>query len=427
VVTPAPRPAPASIASGVVQLAEANRAALAVDGLQPIYVAAPDSAEDAARILGWASEERLGLVPRGGGTRMGLGNVPAAYHLALSTQRMNRLVEHEPADLTVTVQAGLPFEELQAALKAKGQFLPLDPPARRGSTIGGVVAANASGPSRLRHGSARDLVIGTQVATAAGTVAKAGGKVVKNVTGYDLNKLYVGSLGSLALITELTFKVAPLPEHEATVLIRFPDYASACACVYRVLRSPITPTALEVSRVVVDDALEVGLLAHLSGFKKPVDRMIGDLASFARIEGAARAEQLDPTTAAESWQHARDGVEPATGGARLKVAVPISQVAWACQAAESLGVSAWVSASAGTGTLRVTLEPGGDLVAAIRRLRAEVGERYGTVQVEDAPLAVKEQVDVLGEPGDSLTIMRRLKQQLDPNGVMSPGRFLGRL
>jgi glycolate oxidase FAD binding subunit len=247
------------------------------------------------------------------------------------------------------------------------------------------------------------------------------------VTGYDLNKLYVGSLGSLALVTELTFKVAPLPEHETTVRLRFPDYASACACVYRVLRSPITPTALELSRLAADGAREVGLLAQLSGFRKPVDRMVADLDGFARAEGAAPAEPLDDAAAAASWRLARAGVDPGAGGARLKAAVPISQVAWACQAAESLGVSASVSASAGTGIVRVALGPGGDLVAAIRRLRAEVGERFGTVQVEDAPLAVKEQVDVLGEPGSSLPIMRRLKQQLDPHGVMSPGRFLGRL
>ncbi|HEY3083749.1 MAG TPA: FAD-binding oxidoreductase, partial [Chloroflexota bacterium] len=156
-------------------ISPSEREALAVDGLPPRYIAAPDSAEEAARILAWANETKLAVVPRGGGTRMELGNLPRAYDLALSTQRLNRVLEHEPADLTVTVEAGLPLADLQAGLRRKGQFLPLDPPAGSGSTIGGVVATNASGPSRLRHGSARDLVIGARVATTAGTLARSGG------------------------------------------------------------------------------------------------------------------------------------------------------------------------------------------------------------------------------------------------------------
>ncbi|HEV8632741.1 MAG TPA: FAD-binding oxidoreductase [Chloroflexota bacterium] len=427
------------IAPGVVALAESNRAALAVDGVLPRYVAAPDSAEEAARFLAWANETGLAVVPRGGGTRMELGNLPRAYDLAISTQRLNRVLEHEPADLTVTVEAGLPIGELQARLRQKGQFLPLDPPAAAGSTIGGVVAANASGPSRLRHGSARDLVIGTRVGTTAGTLARSGGKVVKNVTGYDLNKLYIGSLGTLGLITELTFKVQPLPETEVTLLARFPDRASACRCAYRVLRSPLTPSALELSPIAADPsagsgpgtALEVGLHAHLAGFRKPVDRMVGDLAGFARAEGALDAQVLDEASAAAAWASLRDGPAPAENGARLIIAVPIGQVVWAAETAEAVagqhGLTALVFAGAGTGVLRVELGGEGDHLAAIRRLRAEAAERYGWVRVERCPLRLKSELDLLGDAGDSQPIMRRLKEQLDPGAVMSPGRFLGRL
>ncbi|HEY3079777.1 MAG TPA: FAD-binding oxidoreductase, partial [Chloroflexota bacterium] len=298
-----------------------------------------------------------------------------------------------------------------------------------GSTIGGVVATNASGPSRLRHGSARDLVIGARVATTAGTLARSGGKVVKNVTGYDLNKLYIGSLGSLGLITELTFKVQPLPEAEVTLLARFPDRASACRCAYRVLRSPLTPTALEVS--CLDDGLGIGLHVHVAGFRKPVDRMVGDLAGFARDEGALGTRVLDDAGAAAAWAALRDGPSPSSEGARLKIAVPIGQVIWAAGAAEAAaerhGLRATVIAGAGTGVVRVGLEGEGDYLAAIRRLRAEAAERYGWVQVERCPLRLKSELDLLGEPGDSQPIMRRLKEQLDPGAIMSPGRFLGRL
>ena len=414
--------------SQLTTLNSAEREALAVDGLLPRHVAAPGAADEAARILAWANESRLAVVPRGGGTRMSLGNVPRAYDLALSTQRLNRLLEHEPADLTVTVEAGLPLAALQSRLRQKGQFLPLDPPAAAESTIGGVVAANASGPFRLRYGSARDLVIGTQVATTAGTLARSGGKVVKNVTGYDLNKLYVGSLGTLGLITELTFKVQPLPESEVTLRARFPDYGSACRCVGRVLRSPLTPSALELSRQAV--AGQVELHAQMAGFRKPVDRMVGDLAALARDEGASAAEPLDDDGAAAAWRMLRDGPSP-RDGAVLKIALPISQVAWAAESAEQVagqhGLAGRVFASAGVGVLRVGLEGEGDYAAAIRRLRADATERYGWVQVERCPLALKSELDMLGEPGDSHAIMRRLKEQLDPGAIMSPGRFLGRL
>jgi glycolate oxidase FAD binding subunit len=419
------------IAPGVVALAESNRATLAVDGLAPGYVAAPDSAEEAARILAWANETKLAVVPRGGGTRMALGNTPRAYDLALSTQRLNRVLEHEPADLTVTVEAGLPFAELQAGLCRKGQFLPLDPTAGPGSTIGGLVAANASGPSRLRHGSARDLVIGTRVATTGGALARSGGKVVKNVTGYDLNKLYIGSLGSLGLIVELTFKVQPLPEAEVTLLARFRDRAAAGRCAYRVMRSPLTPTALELSPLMLDGVPQIALHAHLAGFKKPLDRMVGDLTGFAREEGALGTELLDEAGAAAAWAALRDGPPPSDEGARLKIAVPIGQVAWAAEATEAAagghGLRATVFAGAGTGVLRAELDGAGDHLAVLRRLRSEVAGRSGWVQVERCPLRLKSELDMLGEPGDSQPIMRRLKEQLDPGGIMSPGRFLGRL
>jgi glycolate oxidase FAD binding subunit len=419
------------IPPGVVALAGSNRAALAVDGVLPRYVAAPDSAEEAARVLAWANEAKLAVVPRGGGTRMELGNLPRAYDLALSTQRLSRLLEHEPADLTVTVEAGLPLAELQDGLRAQGQFLPLDPPAGPGSTIGGVVAANASGPSRLRHGSARDLVIGMRVATTGGRLARSGGKVVKNVTGYDLNKLYIGSLGSLALIVELTFKVQPLPEAEATLLARFRDVAAACRCAYRVLRSPLTPTALEIAPVARDGEAPFGLHAHLAGFGKPLDRMAADLAAFAREEGALGTELLDEPGAAAAWSALREGPPPSADGTRLKIAVPLGQVAWAAGAAASAagahGLRAALVAGPGTGLLRVQIEGEGDHLAVVRRLRAEAAERYGWVQVERCPLRLKSELDLLGEPGDSQPIMRRLKEQLDPGAIMSPGRFLGRL
>jgi glycolate oxidase FAD binding subunit len=408
---------------GVQTLPDAGRKHFAVDGLEPRLLAAPASAEEAASLLGWAAEQRLAVGTRGGGTRSGLGNVPRALDLVLSTEKMSGVVEYEPADLTVTVGAGTPFEELQRALGERGQFLPLDPAAARGSTIGGVVAANASGPIRLRYGSARDLLIGSQVATPLGTVARAGGKVVKNVTGYDINKLYIGSLGTLAVLTELTFKVQPRPEAERTLVARFPDAASAWTAIYRTLRSPLVPSALELTG---RDGVE--LTAHLAGFAKPLERSVAELIGFAREAGASSVEPAaEPERA---WEALRLG--PA-GATRLKLAVPISQLVWAlaevAAAARAGGLSAQTQASAGVGVLRVGVDGGepAAIVALVRRLRATVREQLGSVVVEQCPLAVKAELDVLGDLPDTFEVMRRIKSQLDPAGIMHPGRFLGRL
>jgi glycolate dehydrogenase FAD-binding subunit len=429
-----------SARADVQELTDPGRKHFAVDGLEPRLLAAPASAAEAAGMLGWAAEQRLAVATRGGGTRSGLGNVPRGLDLVLSTEKLSGVVEYEPADLTITVGAGTPLDDVQRALAERGQFLPLDPAAAGGSTIGGVVATNASGPARLRYGSARDLLIGSQVATALGTVARAGGKVVKNVTGYDLNKLYIGSLGTLAVLTELTFKVQPRPEAERTLVAQFADVGSAQAAVYRVLRSPLTPTAMELltptalasGRPDLPRTDRVVLVAQLAGFPKPLARMVADWTGFARDAGASEVEPWPASGEASLWESLRGGPSLASA-TELRVAVPISQLAGAVDVidagARAAGVTAAVQASAGVGVIRAAVSGGTTetLVALIRRLRAGVREQLGSVVVERCPLAVKRELDVLGEVPDSFEIMRRLKSQLDPAGIMNPGRFLGRL
>src|SRR5215213_7653709 len=197
----------------------ASDAALAVDGLLPPLWCEPASAAEVGAVLELANASGAAVLPRGGGSRMGLGQPPRAADLLLSTQGLNQVIEYEPADLTITVEAGLGLDELQALLNSRGQFLALDPPSQAVATVGGLVASNASGPLRLQYGSARDIVIG--IANSNGVLTKAGGRVVKNVAGYDLNKLYTGSLGTLGVIVELSLKLHPLPERRATVLAGF--------------------------------------------------------------------------------------------------------------------------------------------------------------------------------------------------------------
>jgi len=207
--------------------AHEEAASYAVDGIVPQAVALPGTVEEVAEVMRLAHREGAAVIPWGGGTGMGLGNLPRRYDIALSLTRLNAVVEHEPADLTATVLAGRTLADLQDHLSSVGQFLPLDPPSPAEATIGGILAANAAGPARHAHGTARDLVLGLRFVQADGRVIKAGGKVVKNVAGYDMCRLLIGSLGTLGIIVEACFRLTPLPKAQLTLAVAVPSAQEA--------------------------------------------------------------------------------------------------------------------------------------------------------------------------------------------------------
>src|SRR6266851_5214781 len=214
-----------------------------VDGLLPSTVMRPNDADDAARDLHACNLAAAAVVVWGGGTQMRLGAPPRRYEVAFSTERMTRLLEHQPADLTCRVEAGMRLRDLQATLRAKGQRLPLDPPHPERATVGGMVAANTNGLSRGRYGTVRDWVIGIAVAYPTGKVARAGGKVVKNVAGYDLMKLHIGALGTLGVVAEVNFKVQARPEGQATLLGHFETAGPALDAGLQLARTFLAPAA----------------------------------------------------------------------------------------------------------------------------------------------------------------------------------------
>ncbi len=208
------------LAPGQVRPAEAHDAVL---GVQPLVVAEPSSAETLAALLAFADGEGLRVLPRGGGTHTGMGFPPTGGEIALSLAALNAIIEHAPHDQTVTVQTGLPLARLQAHLARTGQWLALDPPLRPGATVGGLIATAVAGPRRLRYGGVRDQILGVQVALADGTIARGGGKVVKNVAGYDLPKLFTGALGTLGVVLSASFRLYPLPADSRTLLCAAPQ------------------------------------------------------------------------------------------------------------------------------------------------------------------------------------------------------------
>src|SRR5215213_9507020 len=235
----------AIVAGQYVSADPAVCARYAVQGIVPACVVAPGSLEELSAVMRVAYERRAAVVPWGGGTAQNIGNPPARVDLLLRTERLNRVLIHEPDDLTISVEAGITLGALQELTARHGQMLPLDPPLAGRATIGGLLATAADGPRRLGYGTLRELTIGIAVVEASGRITRGGGMVVKNVSGFDMMKLYLGSLGTLAIISSANFKLLPIPRAAATLLCIFDDPVAAFAVIEAIQLTQLTPTAAE--------------------------------------------------------------------------------------------------------------------------------------------------------------------------------------
>jgi glycolate oxidase FAD binding subunit len=406
----------------------------AVDGVVPQAVALPATVDEVAEVMRLAHRERAAVIPWGGGTGMGLGNLPERYDIALSLTRLNAVVEHEPADLTATVLAGRTLADLQEQLASAGQFLPLDPPSPAEATIGGIVATNAAGPSRHAHGTARDLVLGLRFVQADGRVIKAGGKVVKNVAGYDMCRLLIGSMGTLGVIVEACFRLTPLPKTQLTLAVAVDSAGEAYRLTGRAAGLSLRGVGLlnaAAARAIdglpaVADGGSVILFAS-AGSAEAVQRTRDGIAALTNptvIEGAA----------AGLWQEVGRLTQPPADGIAIKSSVLPSRAPELIERIEVTGRETSraprITCHLTTGIVHSAWPSGGGPEADLRlaaSLRQAVTSLGGTMVVEAAPVAFKEQVDVWGEPGADFPLMRSLKEQFDAQGILSPGRFLGRL
>jgi glycolate oxidase FAD binding subunit len=397
------------------------------DGDQPdgALVAAPASTEEAAAVMRAAAEHELAVVARGGGSRLGWGTPPSRCDLVVDTSRMSSVVEHAAGDLVARLQAGARMGDVAAVLAQAGQELALDVPGE--ATVGGVVASGLAGPRRLRYGTPRDLLIGITIVRADGTVAKSGGKVVKNVAGYDLGKLLAGSAGTLGLITEAIFRLHPLPAARAFVTAEYVAVSVACDAVAAAANSPLVSSAVELTRAAPGGPIRVGVLLEGSadGVETRSLRMAGLL---GQAEVAA-----DPPA---WWPGApRAG----SGETLIRVSFWVSALALVLDAIEAAAARADVSpvteGSAGAGVLylRVDAPPVAvaEFVRALRgalagEQRGAVAGQRGAVAVLAAPAAVRDELAGRGGmtgavPG--LALMRAVKDQFDPGHRMAPGRF----
>jgi glycolate oxidase FAD binding subunit len=375
----------------------------------------PRDGATCAEALRRAAAERRSVRIRGGGTKDYLGD-RAATDVVLETAGLRGIVAHVPADLTVTVAAGTPLAELQRGLAAHGQVLPLDPPHGETATVGGVVAANSTGFLRARYGGVRDLLIGTTTALADGTLAHAGGRVVKNVAGYDLNKLLVGSLGTLGVITECTFKVLPLPVARAGIRARFRRAADAFAAADAIARTPARPAALVVDGTAGDDWQ---LLVLAEGAPAAVERTVNIVAEHALAHGSSERD----TDIGQALAPLRELPASADGVLVRASLPPAAQTAFA-DAALRLEGFARIVGDAASGIARVHLRGDeGDMIAAADALLAAARVCGGSARVERRPASLGTRVAAWGD-GDlpGLFLMRRLKEAFDPGGMLEPGR-----
>ena len=437
-----------------------------VDGLVPQAVAVPADLAQAAEVLKMADSQGWTVLIRGGGTKSRSGYPTGKLDLVLSTSRLDKIIDMDPANLTVTAQAGVVLSDLQDLLAGlenrcffpldsslteqadymcsgrdyhKGVFLPLDPPRSEAATLGGITAAGSTGPRRLKYRLPRDLILGVRFVTPLGEIVGMGGKTVKNVSGYDVSKLMIGSFGSLGLIGEMSFRLLPLPEKREGLLVSFRDLAGAVSFSQAVLGSKLEPEALEIMNAEAlnlspstnlkpaPDNLAVGL--SLAGFQEEVNREVADLEKMARDHGALEKEKLGAKGGWTFWQGYTDGwLSP--GRVKLKAGFPLAAfpefLAHTAQATAGFKC-AW-SASAGCGLAAVGLpeDHGPDLIAGLgETLRAKAVSLNGSLVVEAAPREVRSKLDPWGPVRNDFNLMKRLKQDIDPRGILNPGRFVG--
>lgn len=391
----------------------------AIAGVQPRMIFEPSNETEVATALRLADNAGLGVIPRGGGTKTAWGNPPARADLILSTVRMNQVIEHAWADLTVSVETGCSIATLQNALAQHGQQVAVDPLWPEKATIGGILSTNDTGTLRIRYGGLRDLIIGVTIALPDGTLASSGGKVVKNVAGYDLPKLVTGALGTLGVITRAVFRLHPLPRNVRSYTFVVPDAAEANRFVLAVQDSRLAYTGLQAR---FDSTTSPEVDIRFDG----TDAGLASQSDTLRKLAAPIAERNADATIWRSRQELWNETDTAT---IAKFSVLPGSIATTCdhfrRSGESTGVR-WQAVIQGTGLGSLRLETTNAEAARkmLEHLRSAVENLGGSLVVLRRTRGLSE-IDVWGKSGDSLPVMLSVKQQFDPRKTLNPGRFVG--
>lgn len=408
-------------------LSDAQLADYAIDGFVPKAVVLPASVGEIQDVLSFAASFNLSVIPAGSGSKLGNGNLPDKVDIVLATTRINEVVEYEPADLTVTVEAGIRLAELQERLAANGQFLAMAPPYAARCTLGGIVATNASGSLRLRYGTARNQVLGLRVVQASGTVVKSGGKVVKNVAGYDVNKLYIGSFGTLGILTEVTLKLSPIPARQATLTAQFQDVQAAAKTGLSVVGSQTLPDFVNMAVNSHFAEVAAGAVTLAVGFGGDAETVAWQLEQARRImeqNGGIGVKGIE----GEFRQRFDDAIQAfpeVEGDSTVVVKVNLKRTDIAEFAEGALAETAEMMALLGSGVLYLKMEYVAGLAETLAALRERAVRAGGSLIIESAPPELKQQIDVWGAFGSrALGLMKQVKARFDAKGLLNPGRFV---
>lgn len=412
-------------------------------GEEPLAAVFPSGEAEAVEVARLANAERIPVIVWGGGTKQSVEPVQPRDGIILCTSRWSATAELDAANLTVTVGAGKIVDDLQRELAGVRQFLPLDPVDSARSTIGGLLATNSSGPNRLMYRTARDMVLGLRVVTPMCSTIRVGGKTVKDVAGYDLKKLYIGSWGTLGAITQATFRLLPLPEASATVAMVFPSLSNACATVLDLLASFMRPSTAELlshgampfaDRTFLVQPGEYLLMVNVEGSQEATERQKRDLQELAARNGARETVALEGARERELWQNRKlvfAELPPERPAMLVKGSVLLKRVfdfAAAVANLDRLGLKASIASHAGNGIVyaMVAADPGqaAQLVQAAEQLQRLAIDCGGFALVQKAPREVSEKLS-LWPPRSDYGVMREIKRQLDPNNLWNPARVPG--
>ena len=426
-----------------------NVSEYSIDGRDPSIVVFPENEDEISMMLKHSQSDGGTIVPWGAGTLMGLGNLPKRIDAVVSTRNLNQILNHDPEDLTVTVQSGMTLDDLQYNLAKKGQFLPLDPPRTKETTIGGIVATNSSGPRRISYGTSRDILLGIRVAHPSGDITKGGGRVVKNVAGYDMTKLYIGSLGTLGIILEMCFKVLPLPEFKSTLLIPFSSLSCAMRFINELMKSRIIPSAFElidskaVQYVMKEDPKEPKkdflVVLSFEGNFEEVDYKIKKICEISSENSSLVTQNLIDNDHEDFWKTFEElphRINISYNNSILcRSSILPNKVSDMLEATELITskyqLNSLTYSHVGSGVVYthflinvLGMSELKNAVNCINELRTTAILNQGNLVLERAPVRVKEKVDVWGKILRETSLMKALKHKFDPKGILNPGRYV---
>lgn len=403
-----------------------------IDDIMPKAVVVPTSVMEIQDVLRFASEKNLSVIPAGNGTKLGIGNIPSEVDLVLSTTRLNRVIEYEPADLTVTVEAGMRLADLQKELAVNRQFLPMNPSYADRCTIGGIVSSNSSGPLRLQYGTSRNLVLGMKVVLANGKTVKCGGKVVKNVAGYDLNRLYIGSYGTLGIITEVSLKLSPLPVQESILAAQYDTVDDAVIAGMNVVRSQTLPSYVILLTKPIHDTLSETtptLFFCFGGDAETVSWQLNTTQAELEQNGALSVQKIDDASL-DSISHEiqeYSAVDKDNDTIVIKVQLKRTDFSEFVRIVQHITSDLMILLGNGLLYLRISVDTSSDyesLADSLEQLRQKVMDLKGNLLIEAAPAGLKRLIDSWGPIGHTLNMMKKLKTKFDSENRLNPGRYV---